>query len=63
MSSVTWNGDKIMQHVGADDAELGYISLDNASGTYVLWLKDTCGVLDLNGGYIRGDEFVVYGGG
>ena len=57
MSSVTWNGDKIMQHAGTDDAELGYISLDKPSGTYVLWLKDTCGVLDLNGGYIRGDEF------
>ena len=57
MSSITWNGDRIMQRIGNDAEELGYVGLDNNSGTYVLWLKDTCGVLGPHGGYIRGDEF------
>ena len=57
MSSINWNGNRVMQRVGNDAEELGYVDLDSNSGTYVLWLKDTCGVLDLSGGYIRGDEF------
>ena len=57
MSAITWQENRLIQHVGTHDEELGYVDFDENSGTYVLWLKDTCGVLDLNGGYIRGDEF------
>ena len=37
--------------------ELGYVALEQNTETYVLWLKDTCDMLGLNGGYIRGDEY------
>lgn len=57
MSSVTWKENRLLQHVGKHDEELGYVAFDQNSKTYVLWLKDTCGVLGLNGGHIRGDEF------
>ena len=57
MSSITWNDNRLMQSVGTNNEQLGHISLDENSGTYVVWLKDTCGVLGLNGGDIRGDEF------
>ena len=57
MSSITWDREQLVQRVGNDSEELGYVSLDSNSATYVLWLKDTVGVLDLNGGYIRGDEY------
>ena len=57
MSSIKWKNDRLFQHVGNHDEELGYVDLDENTETYVLWLKDTCGVLGLNGGYIRGDEF------
>lgn len=58
MSSITWKEEnRLFQHVGTHEEELGYVALDQNSKTYVLWLKDTCGVLGLNGGYIRGDEF------
>ena len=57
MSSITRQGNKLIQRAGGKDAELGHIELDNNSHTYVLWLKDTCGVLGSNGSYIRGDEF------
>lgn len=58
MSAVTWKEvNRLFQRVGTHEEELGYVALDQNSGTYVLWLKDTCGVLGLNGGYIRGDEF------
>ena len=57
MSSITWNGLKLVQRLGHDSEELGMVRPDDTSSGYVLWLKDTCGVLDLNGGYIRADEF------
>lgn len=57
MSSITWNNDQLIQQAGKQTAELGYVRQDSSSGKFVLWLKDTCGILDLNGGYIRGDEF------
>ena len=56
MSSVTWKENRLFQHVGKHDEELGYVDFDQNSTTYVLWLKDTCGVLGLHGEYIRGDE-------
>ena len=55
MSSITRQGNRLIQRAGNDVEELGYIGFDQ--NTNVLWLKDTCGVLNLNGGYIRGDEF------
>ena len=57
MSSITWDNNRLIQRVGNDAGELGYVDRDENSGTYVLWLRDTSGVLDLNGGYMRGDEF------
>lgn len=57
MSAITWQGDHLFQRVGTHEEELGYIDFDQNAQTYVLWLKDTCGVLGLNSGPIRGDEF------
>ena len=58
MSSMTWRDDRtIIQRAGNEAEELGYVELENDTGFYVLWLKDTCGVLDLSGGHIRGDTF------
>ncbi|MYG40725.1 MAG: hypothetical protein F4201_07940 [Nitrospira sp. SB0677_bin_15] len=57
MSAITWKGNHLIQHAGEHDEELGYVKCDENSGKCFLWLKDTCGVLGLNGGYIRGDEF------
>ena len=57
MSSITWKGNRLYQHVGKYDEELGYVQCDENLGKCFLWLKDTCGVRGLNGGYIRGDEF------
>ncbi len=57
MSSITWKGNRLIQHVGGHDEELGYVKCDEDSEKCFLWLKDTCGVLGLNGGHIRGDEF------
>ena len=57
MSSVTWQGNRLIQNAGDHVEELGYVSLDQNTNTYVLWLKDTCNVFGLNGGYLRGDEF------
>ena len=47
-----------MQRVGNREEELGNVAWDDNSGTVVLWLKDTCGVLGADQGYLRGDEFV-----
>ena len=57
MSTMKWDGNRIMQQVGRGKEELGYIGFDENTKTWVLWLKDTCGVLGLNGGDIRGDEY------
>ena len=57
MSSITWEGNRLIQHVGKYDEELGCVECDENSEKCFLWLKDTCGVLGSNSGYIRGDEF------
>ncbi len=57
MSSITWKGNRLYQHMGKYDEELGYVQCDENLGKCFLWLKDTCGLLGLNGGHIRGDEF------
>ena len=57
MSGITWSGNRLIQRVGQESEELGYVELEGDSGTAVLWLKDTCSVLGLNGGVIRGDAF------
>ena len=58
MSSITWKENYLFQHVKDHKEELGYVKLDQNSNTYVLWLKDTFGVvLGTPGAYIRGDEF------
>lgn len=57
MSSITWSGDRLIQRVGKNEEELGKVTWDGGSEMFVLWLKDTCGVLGVDGGYMRGDEF------
>ena len=58
MSSVYWEGDRLLQNGGKDRVEeLGVVALDKHSNTYVLWLKDTCDVFGLPGTYLRGDEY------
>lgn len=57
MSSITWKGNYLFQHMGKHDEELGYVKCDENSRKCFLWLKDTCGVMGSNGGHIRGDEF------
>ena len=58
MSSMAWVGDRIIQRVGEDESELGYIGEDRNTGTHVLWLKDHNGVFIGNpGSYVRGDEW------
>ena len=57
MSTMTWDGNRIMQQVGRNKEELGDIRFDENTKTWVLWLKDAFGVLGLNGGDIRGDEY------
>ena len=57
MSAITWKGNYLFQHVGNYTEELGLISFDNNSETFVLWLKDTCDAFGSNRGYTRGDEY------
>ena len=57
MSTMNWQGNRIMQKVGSSREQLGSIRLEKDAKTWVLWLKDTCGVLGLSGGEIRGDEY------
>lgn len=60
MSSIVWEGNKLIQRVGSDSDELGFVGVDESSGKYVLWLNDTIGVYARKPGepvYIRGEEF------
>lgn len=57
MSSITWSGDRLVQRVGQSKCELGMVAQEDGSDSAVLWLKDTCGLLGLNGGYFRADEY------
>ena len=55
MSAVFWDKDRLIQRVGSNREELGYVRHDENSNQVVLWLKDTRG--GSNKGYIRGDSF------
>ena len=60
MSSMWWDGNRIMQSVGSRDssAELGYVGHDKHAKKYVLWLKDYGGDFIGNAGhYVRGDTW------
>lgn len=57
MSSITWSDNHLIQQVREREEELGYIDLEPNSGKYVLWLKDTFGVANTPGAYIRADEY------
>ena len=57
MSTMYWQGDKIIQGVKGERAELGYVGFDDNAKSYVLWLKDHEGVFIGAGSYIRGDEW------
>ena len=58
MSGMTLVGDRIIQSVGENSSELGYIAYDRHSETYVLWLRDVDGdFLRVPGQYVRGGEW------
>ena len=60
MSTLKWNGHRIIQSVGSKNAsaELGYVGYDEHSKKYVLWLKDLAGDFIGNPGrYVRGDSW------
>ena len=57
MSSVVWHGDHLIQKVGVNVEELGYIRYDKESNGFVLWLRDTRGVFGGKHLVIRGDTF------
>ena len=60
MSTLHWDGHRIIQSVGSKSAsaELGYVSYDKHSKKYVLWLKDFAGDFIGNAGrYVRGDSW------
>lgn len=60
MSGMHWRANHLVQTIGDKQGELGYLELDENSGTYVLWVKDHDGVfLNPAGLYVRGDEWTT----
>ncbi len=57
MSGMRLSGTRLTQQVRGREEELGYIEMEPNSGTCVLWLKDTFGVANTAGSYIRADEY------
>ena len=57
MSSIYWSDNRLIQRVGGHEEELGNIAFEQSSKSYVLWLKDTFGVTNTAGAYIRADEY------
>lgn len=57
MSSVQWKGNRIMQAVGGQTEELGYLQREVDRDVWVVWLKDTRGVFGGGAQYVRGDEY------
>ena len=55
MTNISWNGDCLVQTVGANTEELAFLGFDPSTRLFVLWLKDTCGVFGC--AYVKGDEF------
>ncbi len=55
---IYWDGDKLIQYRGDRTEELGHIAYDEESKDYVLWLKDTHGLLNARSGYIRAESFM-----
>ena len=57
MSGIQWSGNRLIHRVRGHEEELGYVSLEPDSNSYVLWLKDTFGVATTAGAHIRGGEY------
>ncbi len=57
MSGIRLSGTNLTQQLRGREEELGYIELEPNSGTCVLRLKDTFGVANTAGSYIRADEY------
>ena len=57
MSSIVWHGNRLIQRVGNEESELGYVALDKHTRTYVLWLKDHVGVFAGKGAYVRAETW------
>ena len=60
MSSIIWDGNRLIQKMGGEESELGYIGSDKNRGTYALWLKDHNGTFIGKGSYIRGDTWNTF---
>jgi hypothetical protein len=58
LSSITWdNADRLIQRMGDQTAELGYVAHERDTHRYVLWLKDVSGNVVGRGYYVRGEVF------
>ncbi len=58
MSSKHLLGNRVIQKVGGEEGELGYIKKDESTGKYVFWVKNHVGVfLGNQSSYDRGDEW------
>lgn len=57
MSGIRLSGTRMTQQLRGRKEELGYIELEPNSDSCVLWLKDTFGVANTAGSYIRADEY------
>lgn len=55
------SGNRLTQGIRDCEEELGYIALEASSGRWVLWLKDTFGVVNTAGAYIRADDYPSLG--
>ena len=57
MSGIQLSGNRLTQRIRGCQEEFGYIEFKPSSDTCVLWLKDTFGVANTAGAYIRADEY------
>ena len=57
MSSVHLSENRLTQQIRGCQEELGYLEVEPSSDGCVLWLKDTFGVANSAGAYIRADEY------
>ena len=57
MSSIVWRGNRLMQRVGNEESELGYVQFEEHTRRCVLWLKDHVGAFLSKGSYVRADTW------
>ena len=57
MSSIHLSENRLTQQIRGCQEDLGYLEVEPSSDRCVLWLKDTFGVANSAGAYIRADEY------